>query len=196
MMVPETAFLLRTEHRSLLMQARERVRMMEEEEAEPSTARDEDILRVEERARDAWDCESVLSMRSTQYNHPTRLDTGPGSRFGPAIRTAESRTRPHTNDAHSCGQSQQDGSAACSCASCMSRRPREARRLQLSHKTGWPVKWNEEEPGRRDLAEQPAQASRPATAPPRKRDESAEEKKQRKEAVKDAKVCEMCCSIH
>ena len=176
----------------MLMQARERVRAMEEEEAEPGTARDKDILRVDERARDAWDCKSVLSMRSTQYNHPTRLDAGARSRFGPAmsptIDTAASRARPYSTCAHSCGRSQEDGGAACSRAGCISRRPREARQIQLSHKTGWPVKWKEEEAGRRDVAQQPAQASRPATAPPRKRDESAEDKKQRKEAVKDAKV--------
>ena len=177
----------------LHVQARERVRAMEEEEAEPSTARDEDILRVDERARDAWDCESVLSMRSTQYNHPTRLDAGARSRCGPLMSrtngTAASWTCPYSTRAHSCGGSQEDGGTACSYASCVSRRPREARQIQLSHKTGWPVKWNEVEAGTQDLAQQPAQASRPATAPPRKRDESVEDKKQRKEAVKDAKVC-------
>ena len=65
------------EHACHLPQAKEQLRVLEEqEEAEPSREEEESFDQAEEAPRDAWDCESILSTRSTLYNHPTRIDSG------------------------------------------------------------------------------------------------------------------------
>jgi hypothetical protein len=67
----------------LCFQAKEHVRRLEAEAHEGGGEREEDSdadLQEEETPRDAWDCESVLTSRTSLYNHPTRLGQEPRRR--------------------------------------------------------------------------------------------------------------------
>ena len=52
--------------------------MLEREEEVASGREDEDEAAAifDERPRDNWDCESILTSCSTAYNHPKKLDAG------------------------------------------------------------------------------------------------------------------------
>ncbi len=67
---------------SQLMQAKEHLQMLEREEDAASGREDEDegAAVYDERPRENWDCESILTSCSTAYNHPQRLDARPPKR--------------------------------------------------------------------------------------------------------------------
>lgn len=62
----------------LILQAKEHLQMLEREEEVASGPEDEDEAAAifDERPRDNWDCESILTSCSTAYNHPKKLDAG------------------------------------------------------------------------------------------------------------------------
>jgi len=65
------------------VQAKEHVRRLEAEAQQASSGREDDSdadLQEEEEPRDTWDCESVLTSRTTLYNHPARLGQIPRRR--------------------------------------------------------------------------------------------------------------------
>ena len=66
--------------RDVDLQAKEHVRRLQQQEAEPSDPVEQNPYSDNENggggARDKWDCESVLTSRSTLYNHPQKLDGG------------------------------------------------------------------------------------------------------------------------
>ncbi len=114
--------------------------------------------------RERWDCESVLSLRSNLDNHPARIaEPGHGSR------------KPQAGLAASVGG--QPG------------------RITLSAKTGLPISAAEQTvAGRRPDGDDVTSGStqRAYVAPPRK-GETAEERKARKTATKEANVRPCCC---
>lgn len=64
------------------MQAKEHLQLLEREEEGVSGRedKDEEAAIFDDRPRDNWDCESILTSCSTAYNHPKTLDAGPPRR--------------------------------------------------------------------------------------------------------------------
>lgn len=61
-----------------VLQAKELLKRLQEEDAAASSSGEEGgdgtSMLYDDRPRENWDCESILTSRSTAYNHPKRLD--------------------------------------------------------------------------------------------------------------------------
>lgn len=65
----------------IFVQAKDHVRRLEEQEAEPRDPVEQNPYPSDDERRENWDCESVLTTRTTLYNHPQKLDALPPSRY-------------------------------------------------------------------------------------------------------------------